>query len=119
MASFDDEERQRGRKLGRRLLGLMLRYVSMEEGGGELLDEVHQVGLAYAQAAQEAGLPLQGALEIAMFFRDGLLETTLDLPDKVHVRTQTNLRLLRRLNPVMNELQLAIVDGYDEESGHA
>lgn len=115
MASFDESERERSRKLGRRLLGLMLRYVSMEEGGHELLAEVSQVGRAYARAAQEAGLPLQGALEIAMFFRDGLLETTLDLPGKVHLPPQANLKLLRRLNPVMNELQLAIVDAYESD----
>ncbi len=119
MASFGDSERQHSRVLGRRLLGLMLRYVSMEEGGHELLGEVSQVGRAYARAAQKAGLPLKGALEIAMFFRDGLLETTLDLPEKVHVPPQANLKLLRRLNPVMNALQLAIVDGYQSGNDDA
>lgn len=115
MASFDETGREQSRQLGRRLLGLMIRYVSMEEGGQDLLAEVSQIGRAYARAAKEAGLPLQGALEIAMFFRDGLLETTLDLPEKVHLPPQANLKLLRRLNPVLNELQLAIVDSYESD----
>lgn len=116
MAAFDNSERRRGRQLGRRLLGLILRYVSMREGGQAVLDEVEEVGRSYARAARSAGLPLQQALEIAMLFRDGLIETTLELPERAPVKSKTNLHLLRRLNPVMNSLQLAIVGAYEEEA---
>jgi excisionase family DNA binding protein len=116
MRAFDEGERRRSRQLGRRLLGLILRYVSMREGGEDVLAEVSQVGHAYAAAARSAGLPLQQALEIAMFFRDGLVETTLEFPEKASVQTGANVQLLRRLNPVMNTLQLAVVDAYEEEA---
>jgi excisionase family DNA binding protein len=115
MTSFDEGERRRGRQLGRRLMGLMLRFVSLPECGQELLEEVEQVGRAYAAEAKSAGMELQTALEVAMFFRDSLLETTLDLPDKVNVPARSGIILLRRLNPVMNTLQLAIVAAYQEE----
>ncbi|MGA9531991.1 MAG: hypothetical protein WBR18_04685, partial [Anaerolineales bacterium] len=115
MTSFDEGERQRGRALGRRLMGLMLRFISLSEGGEELLEEVEQVGRAYAAEAKSAGLELQTALEVAMFFRDSLVETTLDLPDKVNVPASSGIHLLRRLNPVMNALQLSIVGAYKEE----
>ncbi len=115
MEAFDSDDRTRTRQLGRRLLGLILRFVSMPEGGEPVLREVREVGHSYGAAALSAGLPLQKALEIAMLFRDGLIETTLELPEKAPVKPKTNLRLLRRLNPVMNELQLAIVDAYDQE----
>lgn len=115
MTSFDEGERRRGRKLGRRLMGLMLRFVSLPEGGEELLEEVEQVGRAYAAEAKSAGLELQTALEVAMFFRDSLVETTLDLPDKVNVPASSGIHLLRRLNPVMNALQLSIVGAYEDE----
>lgn len=112
MASFDDGERDHSRQLGRRLLGLIIRYVSMREGGEDLLEQVQKVGHQYAEAALSAGLDLQEALELAMFFRDGLLETTLELPSRTRAQPGANLQLLRRLNPVLNTLQLAIVDRY-------
>lgn len=114
MTSFDEGERRRGRALGRRLMGLMLRFVSLPEGGDELLEEVEQVGRAYAVEAKSAGLELHTALKVAMLFRDSLVETTLDLPEKVNVPADSGIHLLRRLNPVMNALQLSIVQAYEE-----
>jgi len=112
LAAFGENDRQRGRELGRRLLALVLRYVSLQEGGEELLHEVGQLGQHYAATARQAGLSLKQAMEIAMFFRDNLVETTFELPAEVPVRPEHNVRLLRRLNPVMNALQLAVVDAY-------
>lgn len=114
MQSFDEEHRDRGRQLGRRLLGVILRYVSMQQGGDELLGEVREIGMAYAKAAQASDLPLNQALEVAMFFRDGMIETTLDIPQGPTIGTQSHRQLLNRLNPVLNTLQLAIVDAYQE-----
>lgn len=117
MGAFNNGERDRSRQLGRRLLGLILRYVSMQEGGEKLLEQVQVVGHQYAEAARSAGLELQEALELAMFFRDGLLETTLELPAHSRGQPGADLQLLRRLNPVMNALQLAIVDRYQPRDG--
>ena len=117
LTAFGEHDRQRGRELGRRLLALILRYVSLPEGGDELLHEVGQLGQGYAATAQQAGLNLKQAMEIAMFFRDNLVETTFELPAEVPVRPEHNVRLLRRLNPVMNALQLAVVDAYKQAEG--
>ena len=114
MQSFSEDERLRSRELGRRLLGLMLRYVSMQNGGEVLLEEGRQIGHAYAQEAKAAGMPLNQAVEVAMFFRDGMIDTTLDIPQGPSVGTQSYRHLLKRLNPVMNALQLAIVDAYQK-----
>jgi excisionase family DNA binding protein len=114
MGSFGDDERSRGRELGRRLLGLILRYVSLQQGGEELLDEVRQIGHQYAQTAKASQMPLNQALQVAMFFRDGMIETTLDVPPGVSRSDRSQRHLLQRLNPVLNTLQLAIVDAYQE-----
>jgi excisionase family DNA binding protein len=114
MTSFNEGERRRGRALGRRLMALMLRFVSLPEGGDDLLQEVEQIGRAYAAEAKSAGLELQTALEVAMLFRDSLVETTLDMPEKANVPASSGIHLLRRLNPVMNALQLSIVGAYEE-----
>ncbi len=114
LEAFDERQREEKRRLGRRLMGLMLRYVSLAEGGEELLEEARAVGRLHAENARELRLPLAVALQAAMFFRDTVLETAIQLPETVHVRPEANVRLLRRINTLLNEVELAIAEAYDQ-----
>jgi excisionase family DNA binding protein len=112
--SLEPDERARGRALGRRLFGLILRYVSLPTGGEDLLEQVREIGRAYGATSMRAEIELRQALEAAMFFRDGVLETAFDLPQRLQLVPGENARLLRRLNPIMNAIQLAIVEAYED-----
>lgn len=112
LANFDDESRQRHRLLGQQLMGLTLRYLAEENGDG-LLQQAREIGHEYATIALQSSMPLAEALRAAMFFRDTLVETALHLPENVHVRTDANLRLLRRINTLLNTVHLAIAEVYD------
>lgn len=112
LATFDEDVRTRHRQLGQRLMGLTLRYLS-EDDGEPLLQEARQIGEEYAQIALDASMPLTEAVEAAMFFRDTLVETALHLPEDTHVRPEASLRLLRRINRLLNVVQLAIAEVYD------
>lgn len=114
LVAFDETTRQEKRQLGRRLLGVMLQYVSRSEGGEALLAEARQIGRAYGDQAREQGLPLRLALQAAMFFRDAVVEAAVMLPESAHLQPGANASLLRRLTPVLNEVQLAIVEAYEE-----
>lgn len=113
LTSFDDAARLQHRLLGQQLMGLTLRYLS-EENGEALLQEACQIGQKYAQIAVESNMPLADALKAALFFRDTLVETALHLPENTHVRPDTSLRLLRRINTLLNAVHLAIAEEYDD-----
>jgi excisionase family DNA binding protein len=115
LTSIDDETRERNRALGRRLLGLILQFIASEETNGHILAEAKIVGQEYARIAIEMGLPLTAALEASMFFRDNLMETALNLPDTARVQTEASMRLMRRVNTLLNAVHLAIADVYDRE----
>lgn len=116
LTSFDEEDRARKRLLGRRLMGLLLQYVSAdgEDGAdaGSLLTEVRAIANEYAANALNAGLSLTEAMQATMFFRDTLMEVAIDLPDSVKVRPQARKKLLRRINTVLNVIQLAMAEAY-------
>jgi excisionase family DNA binding protein len=112
LAAIDDESRVRHRLLGQQLMGLTLRYLS-DENGASLLQEAQQIGEEYAAIALESGMPLTDALRASMFFRDTLVETALQLPENVHVKAEASLRLLRRINTLLNAVQLAIAEVFD------
>ena len=113
MTQFDEIERERSRLMGQRLMGLTLQYASSQGDDPEILIEAHTVGHAYGVKAKTLGLPLTDALHAALFFRDALVEAAIQMPDAAQVRHEANKRLLRRINAVLNTVQLAIAEVYD------
>ena len=115
MTTFDDATRTQYRILGRQLLGLTMQYLS-DENGGDILKEAGHIGRQYGEIGLYAELPLTEALEASMFFRDMLMETALQLPENTHIKPDANIRLLRRVNTLLNTVQLAIAEVYDASS---
>ncbi len=114
LSAFDEQDRQAKRLLGRQLMGLLLQYISMDGGGEGLLAEARSIARIYAGNALELGLPITQTLEAAIFFRDTILETALTLPDQASVPAEANRRLLRRINRMLNEVQLAVAEAYED-----
>lgn len=112
LANVDDDARPRHRLLGRRLMGLTLRYLS-DDDGEDLLQEARQIGKEYAQMALETSMPLTQALRASMFFRETLVETALHLPENAPIKPKASRRLLRRINTLLNAVHLAIAEEYD------
>lgn len=113
LQAFGEEEREHKRQLGRRLMGVILQYVSLAEGGEVLLEEARAIGREHADNAIQLGLPLTTALEAVLFFRDSMVEVAVQLPETAHVRPAANTHLLRRINTVLNAVQLAIAEAYE------
>lgn len=113
MHAMSEQERGAWRRIGQQLMGVVLRYVSTHDEQSPLLDEARAIGHSYARLARAAGLPLTDAIAAALFFRDSLVEAAMDLPEEAHVRPAESARLLRRISRVANEVQLAVVSGYE------
>jgi excisionase family DNA binding protein len=113
-AGMTDDHRARHRQLGRQLMGLTLQYISSEEGNGHLLEQAQDVGYEYGKISIEVGLPLTDALQAAIYFRDELIEVALQLPGSTQIRPEDNLRLMRRINRLLNVVHLAVAEMYEE-----
>jgi len=113
LAAFDQGEREHKRELGRRMLQVLLKYLSLSEGGEDLLEEARLIGREHAENALGLRLPLAKALEVLFFFRDTMLEAALRLPEAAHVRPEANADMVRRINTVLNEVQLSLAETYD------
>ncbi len=115
METMDADHRELHRQLGRRLMGLTLQYVSSEDENEGLLAEARAIGHEYGRINQAIGMALPDALAASMFFRDELIEVALQLPDTANIRQQDNLRLMRRINQLLNAVHLAIAEIYDAD----
>jgi excisionase family DNA binding protein len=113
LTRFPEEDRQRNRLLGQRLLGLMLRYLAAAEEDPAIVQDARAIGHEYGRIARGNGLPLTVALQASMFFRDSLVEAALHLPESAPIRPEASMRLMRRINTLLNAVQLAVAEVYD------
>ena len=106
-------DREEKRLLGRRLLGLLMQYVALNNGEGEdILDEARVVSRIYARSVVQSGVVLKDALRATMFFRDHIIESAVVLPEAAGRRPEANQKMFRRLNAFLNEVQIVIADAY-------
>lgn len=113
VAEFDSRDRSQKRVLGRRMLDLLLQYVSHDDRDEMVLAEARSMGTAYAESSLAAGLSVTTALRAILFFRDTLTTTIFDLPNGYHIAPGEQKRLLGRTADLLDNVELAIVETYE------
>ena len=114
LEAIDREElRDEYRQLGHQLMGLLLQYVAADEPNGSFVEEAKRIGRHYGVYGRRAGLTLTNILEATLFFRDILVESSLKIPSTTYVEPDASLRILRRVNEIINAVQLAVTDYYE------
>ena len=114
MKAFGDQERERSRSLGRRLMAIVLQFISSDENCDVLLDEARAIGEQYGLSAIAHGLSVSMALEATMSFRDAMFEAAILAPEVAHTSPASNARLLQRINTLVNAVQLSVAGAYDQ-----
>ena len=113
---FSDKERDKQRKIGQRLLGLIMEHSATAETDDALLQEARNIAMEYAESCAAQGLSAAQALEIVIFFRDGIIEAALQTPDAANLDDEMRLNLMRRINQVFNLLQVTLIKHYEQLS---
>jgi excisionase family DNA binding protein len=113
LALADQDYREQHRALGRKLMGLTLQYISGNGGSEHLLDEARKIGREYGRIGRLRNMPLTVALEASIFFRDRLIEVALELPESTHIRADENIRLMNRINTLLNAVHLSVAKMYE------
>ncbi len=110
---YGEAERQSYRQLGRRLVGLLLQYVSRSDESVALLAEARSVGQQHAINGLQLGQSLVDLLQAVSFFRTTMLEVAiLQLPDSTKAEPETSILLLRRIERILDEVQVGVVGFY-------
>ncbi len=108
-----DEDRQRWRLAGRRLVALVAQLVHREQ----LTDEQRQVALEfggdYGRMMRKARLSLPDAVVAFLFFRDSLLETILQLPETTGLQRTATLAIVSRVNSLLNGVLRTMMHAYE------
>ncbi|MBP1467885.1 helix-turn-helix domain-containing protein [Candidatus Chloroploca sp. M-50] len=112
LARIPEADREAWRRIGQQLMGVVLHYINNPHDDEELLREARRIGGEYGTLALRAGMPLTAALEAALFFRDTLVDSAMQLSEETRPRNEDRARLLRRISHVANEVHLAVAQSY-------
>jgi len=116
MRAYSDGDRQQSRELGRRLMAIVLQYISSDENSEILIGEARAIGEQYAHSAIQHGLAMADVMEATMSFRDAMFEAAILIPEVAHTASKSNARLLKRINTLLNAVQLAVANVYDGQA---
>jgi excisionase family DNA binding protein len=108
----DDRGRDRHRQMGQQLMALILEFLTADEEDEALVRRAREIGRHYGRSSRELRLPLTETLQAAMFFRDTLTASAIQLPDNIRIPTGSQVRLVNRISRIVNEVQLGVADAY-------
>jgi excisionase family DNA binding protein len=113
-ARDDAAWRERKRQMGRRLMGIMVQFMSRRNAEESLLQEARDLGRAYGSDLASEGTTLPEAVMAFMLFRDSVLETIFQLPDTSGLDRDESLHMFHRLSGLMNQVLAAMMDAHSE-----
>jgi hypothetical protein len=109
----DEDERERMRALGRRLVTFVSDYLSGRNRRGARA-EAREIGHEYGQELAHAGLSLRQTLEAFTFFRRSLDQTTRQVAQKTGLSPAETLAHCEQVMTLADEVLLGMAESLEE-----
>ncbi len=113
-SGLGQEERDRMRPLGRRLVALVSEYLTRGARRTNLMDEARDIAHEYGRLLSRDGLSLRDAVEAFTFFRKTLDETAMEEAQKSELTAEKALELWELLSNLADQVLLSIAESYSE-----
>lgn len=109
-----EEERERLRALGRRLVELVSEYLTKGARRARLLEEARNIGHEYGRELSRDNLSLRDAVEGFTFFRKSLEDTAMEVAQKSDLSIEGALEVWDLLSNLVDQVLLATTEAYEE-----
>lgn len=109
-----EEDRERLRPLGRRLVALVSEYLTKGAKRGRLAEEAREIGHEYGRELARDGMNMRDFLEAFTFFRKSLDETAMEVAQKGDLSSEEAVEVWELLSNLADQVLLAIAEAFDE-----
>ena len=113
-SSMSEEERERLRPLGRRLVDLVSEYMTKGARRSQLTDEARDIGHEYGKELVGDRLSIRDAVEAFAFFRKGLDDAAMELAQKNDLSAEEAVEVWELLSNLADQVLLAIAEAYEQ-----
>ncbi|HEY1015296.1 MAG TPA: helix-turn-helix domain-containing protein [Herpetosiphonaceae bacterium] len=109
-----DLDPERMRRLGQRLLGVLMQYINRRDHDQRFLAEAREVSGEYGREARQAGVSMYNTIEAFVFFRRSFLQVARPLAGGEQLSEPARLLELHdRLDRFMEAILLGTVAGFE------
>ncbi len=113
-SNLNEDDREKMRPLGRRLVALVSEYLSKGTRRADLLDEAKEIAHEYGRLLVRDGMGLRDAVEGFTFFRKTLDETAMEEAQKKELTTDQAIELWELLTNLGDQVLISIAESYEE-----
>jgi excisionase family DNA binding protein len=117
--SLSESDRHHFRDLGRRLVEMVGEYMDKRTRSPGLLDEAHEIGIAYGRILGGADLRLPSAVEAYIGFRKTMDETTRQASTREALPMEEALDACGQVHALGDQVLLGIAAAYEEMASRA
>ncbi len=111
--NISEEDRERLRPLGLRLVGLVSEYMTKGARRSQLIDEAREIGHEYGTELLRDHLGIRDAVEAFTFFRKGLDDSAMELAQKNDLSSEEAVEVWELLSNLADQVLLAIAETYE------
>ena len=112
-AGISEEDRERLRPLGRRMVDLVSEYMTKGARRSTLIDEAREIGHEYGRELVRDHLSIRDALEAFTFFRKGLDDSAMEMAQKNDLSSEEAVEVWDLLSHLADQVLLAIAETYE------
>lgn len=109
-----EDDRERLRPLGRRLVALVSEYLTKGARRSRLSEEAREIGHEYGRELARDGMNLRDFLEAFTFFRKSLEETAMEVAQKGDLSSEEAVEVWDLLSNLADQVLLAIAEAFEE-----
>jgi excisionase family DNA binding protein len=112
MARFGEEQRNRFRYSGQRLLGLLIQYGSRNDSGEAFLEQATRLAAEYGAICAEAGLTVSETVQTFLFFGHRMMDAVQHAGSLSGPYDAESHRLYQRMNEFLDAVMVATIESY-------
>jgi hypothetical protein len=115
LARLSEEQRQRFRASGQRMVALLMQYGARGDNGEMFLEEGRRMAAEYGAVCCEAGLSLTETARVFLFFRRSILDSVHETSGLTGPNDRDAQRLYHRMSDFLDAMLLATIDSFGRQ----
>ncbi len=113
---LDEADKVEHRELGRKLLSLVIQYLTQPSDRPAILEDARSLGRSYGERSLVSKLTLTEAVRAFLFFQDFLMDGVVQMSETMKQRVNINLvSTHQQINTFINEVLVAMLDVYEKK----
>jgi excisionase family DNA binding protein len=113
---FDEADKVEHRELGRKLLSLVIQYLTQPSDRLAVLEEARSLGRSYGERSLISKLTLTESVRAFLYFQDFLMDGVVQMSETMKQRANIDLvSTHQQINTFINEVLVAMLDVYEKK----